>query len=239
MNATTDNGGRAGQSGGSARSTADLEREGDEIRADLDRTLGEIERKLSPGEILDRSVEFLRDHGGEFLAEAGETVRRNPVPVLLTAAGLVWLTTSVAKSRGAQGRDDTDAEESSSRRNGNTATGKLTSSVRAVKDRTQSALHAVQDRTQGASAGLVNLVQEQPIALGALALAAGALLGAAFPITPYENRLVGPLHDRTVARAKELGDREYEHLREAVTSSFKEGGESGAARSGSSATEAS
>jgi hypothetical protein len=32
------------------------------------------------------------------------------------------------------------------------------------------------------------------------------------------------MHDRTMARAKELGQREYENLREAVTSSFKEGG---------------
>lgn len=88
MNATTDNGGWANRPGGSNRSASELEREGEEIRADLDRTLDEIERKLSPGELLDRSVDFLRDHGSDFLAEAGETVRRNPVPVLLTAAGL-------------------------------------------------------------------------------------------------------------------------------------------------------
>jgi hypothetical protein len=248
MNATTDNGGWATGSGRSNRSTTELEREGEEIRADLDRTLDEIERKLSPGELLDRSVEFLRDHGADFLAEAGETVRRNPVPVMLTAAGLVWLTTSIVKSRSTSGRSETDTENRSAYRGsgydsgdfgeagagtrarravskvGRKATGKLSDSVDAVKDRTKSAMHAVQDRTQGVGSNFVNLVQEQPVALGALALAAGALLGAAMPITPYENRLVGPLHDRTMARAKELGEREYEHLREAVTSSFKEGG---------------
>lgn len=97
-------------------------------------------------------------------------------------------------------------------------------------------MHSVQHRTQDAGSSFVNLVQEQPVALGALALAAGALLGAAFPITAYENRLVGPVHDRTMARAKELGQREYEKLRQAVTSSGKERGETGASgqESGSS-----
>ena len=249
MNATTDNGGWQNQnrSAGSNRSTAQLEREGEEIRADLDRTLDEIERKLSPGELLDRSVEFLRDHGSDFLAEAGETVRRNPVPVLLTAAGLVWLTASIAKSRSGSrlssdytrgsGYDSTsdvgqagmgertrEAASELTRK----ATGKLSNSVHALKDRGKGAMHAVQNRTQGASSNFVNLVQEQPVALGALALAAGALLGAAFPITPYENRLVGPIHDRTMARAKEVGQREYEKIRQAVTSSAKDSDESGA-----------
>ena len=79
MNATTDNGGWAPGSGRSNRSTTELEREGEEIRADLDRTLDEIERKLSPGELLDRSVEsgrgavrFLegaRDWSGELVRQ--------------------------------------------------------------------------------------------------------------------------------------------------------------------------
>jgi hypothetical protein len=88
MNATTDN-----------RSPADLEREGDEIRADLDRTLDEIQRRFNPAELMDRSMEYFRENGSELLREAGDTIRRNPVPLLLTAAGLVWLTASVAKSR--------------------------------------------------------------------------------------------------------------------------------------------
>jgi hypothetical protein len=230
MNATTDNGGWANRSGGSHRSASELEREGEEIRADLDRTLDEIERKLSPGELLDRSVDFLRDHGSDFLAEAGETVRRNPVPVLLTAAGLVWLTTSIVKSRSASGHSETWTEDTS-RKATRRATEKVSNSVEAVKDGTKGVMHEVQDRMQGAGSTFVSLVQEQPVALGALALAAGALLGAALPITPYENRLVGPIHDRTMARAKELGQREYENIREAVTSSFKEGGESGVGRS--------
>ncbi len=80
MNGTTDR-----------RSAADLERRGEQIRANLDETLDELQRKFSSSELLDRSMEFIRDAGSGVLREAGETVRRNPVPVALTAAGLIWL----------------------------------------------------------------------------------------------------------------------------------------------------
>ena len=265
MNATTDNGGASARSNPSARSAADLEREGEEIRADLDRTLDEIERKLSPGELLDRSVEFLRDNGSDFLKEAGETVRRNPIPVLLTAAGLVWLTTSVARSRS---RSDSEGDDFSAlkgdaggdyasrgysrqeyytgpegrgeqgvrgrvRSAASKVTSKASRATSTVKGKLSNSMHAVQDRTQDARSNFVNLVQEQPVALGALALAAGALLGAAFPITPYENRLVGPVHDRTMARAKELGQQQYQNIRDAVTSSLSQKEESGNSRQSS------
>jgi ElaB/YqjD/DUF883 family membrane-anchored ribosome-binding protein len=262
MNATTDNGGASARSNPSARSAAELEREGEEIRADLDRTLDEIERKLSPGELLDRSVEFLRDNGSDFLKEAGETVRRNPIPVLLTAAGLVWLTTSVARSRS---RSDSESDDFSGgdyasrgysrqeyytgpegrgeqgvrgrvRSAASKVTSKASRATSTVKGKLSNSMHAVQDRTQDARSNFVNLVQEQPVALGALALAAGALLGAAFPITPYENRLVGPVHDRTMARAKELGQQQYQNIRDAVTSSLSQKEESGNSRPSSSQT---
>lgn len=281
MNASTDNGawarnngasqpgGGASQSGAAQRSPADLEREGEEIRADLDRTLDEIERKLSPGELLDRSVDFLRNNGSDFIREAGETVRANPIPVLLTAAGLIWLTTSIAsrnRSRssgyeeggefssyggsseygdsdyGQEGGSGIRGKVEEARARVSSAAHRVTDRVSGraqdvagrVRGRVSSSMHSMQDRTQGMRSNVMHLVQEQPIALGALALAAGALLGAALPITQYENRLVGPTRDRTLARAKELGQREYEHLKEAVSSTMERRG--GSNRTGESST---
>jgi ElaB/YqjD/DUF883 family membrane-anchored ribosome-binding protein len=256
MNASTDKGAWA-PAGAAERSPSDLEREGEQIRADLDRTLDEIERKLSPGELLDRSVDFLRNNGGEFIREAGETVRNNPIPVVLTAAGLIWLTTSIAtryRSRassydereefsryrgsgdydedlGDYGHNDSGirskVDEARSRvsnaahRVGDRVTDTAQDVAGRVRGRVSSSMHSVRDRAQGVGSDLMNLVQEQPIALGALALAAGALIGAALPVTQYENRLVGPARDRTLARAKEVGQREYEHLKQTVSSSME------------------
>lgn len=254
MNASTDNGAWANQNpGASNRSPADLEREGEQIRADLDRTLDEIERKLSPGELLDKSVDFLRTNGSEFIREAGETVRSNPVPVLLTAAGLVWLTASIATRNRSRGSGYEHSDEVSSYRGSedygdyghndagvrgkvdeararmsnaaHRVTDRVTGTAHEMADRARgrfsSTMQSVQERTQEARSDLMDLVQRQPIALGALALAAGALIGAALPVTQYENRLVGPARDRTLARAKELGQREYDNLKQAVSSTME------------------
>jgi ElaB/YqjD/DUF883 family membrane-anchored ribosome-binding protein len=248
MNATTDNGDWA-RSGAPNPSTTDLEREGEEIRADLDRTLDEIERKLSPGELLDRSMEFFRNNGSEFIREAGETVRNNPIPVLLTAAGLIWLTTAVASkaSRSSSTSSPDEGEEFSSLRGSSggeygesdyaagsenygqenyaqqDTQSRVRSTTQRVKGKLSNSMHALQERTGKAGANINNLVQQQPIALGALALAAGALIGAALPITQYENRLIGPVHDRTLARAKQAGEKQYENLRQAVSSATEQG----------------
>jgi ElaB/YqjD/DUF883 family membrane-anchored ribosome-binding protein len=260
MNASTDNGAWSNPNsanpnpGATTRSPADLEREGEQIRADLDRTLDEIERKLSPGELLDRSVDFLRNNGSEFVREAGDTIRSNPIPVLLTAAGLIWLTTSIASRHRSRASGYGETEEFSSYRGGSEDYGdyghndggirskvdearervsnaahrvsdRVTGKAHDVADRARgrfsSTMHSVRDRTENVRSDFMDLVQRQPVALGALALAAGALIGAAFPITQYENRLVGPARDRTLARAKELGQREYENLKEAVSSTME------------------
>jgi hypothetical protein len=84
---------------GSDRNPADLERDSDTIRADMDRTLEALENKFSPREIVDRSLDYVREHGAEIVERVGETVRSNPVPVVMTAAGLVWLATSVVRRR--------------------------------------------------------------------------------------------------------------------------------------------
>lgn len=220
MNSTTDK-----------RSAADLERRGEQIRQNLDQTLDQIQRKFSSGELLDRSVEFIRDTGSDFLREAADTVRRNPVPSLLTAAGLVWLATSVAKSRSNGGYSSEEGEWMRDEQWDASAHGRVRNAAHQVRgtarrvtsrvtDRLSEPMQTVQGRARQARSQLTDLVQDQPLALGALALAAGALIGAALPMTEYENKWVGPVHDRTVARAKEAGRREYDNLREAVATSL-------------------
>ena len=61
---------------------ATLEREIDQTRANMDRTLGALERKFSPGQLLDQAMEFARENGGEFANNLGRSVKENPVPAL-------------------------------------------------------------------------------------------------------------------------------------------------------------
>ncbi len=50
---------------GASRDPEQLERAAERLRADLDRTLDALERKLSPSQLLDRSLAYLREHGGD------------------------------------------------------------------------------------------------------------------------------------------------------------------------------
>jgi len=73
---------------------ATLEREIDQTRANMDRTLGALERKFSPGQLLDQAMEFARENGGEFANNLGRSLKENPVPALLTAVGIAWMAAS-------------------------------------------------------------------------------------------------------------------------------------------------
>jgi hypothetical protein len=60
---------------------------------------------------------------------------------------------------------------------------------------------------------VVSAVEERPFLFGGLAVAIGALLGAVIPSTPYEDKVVGQVRDRAVERARQMGERQYQHLR--------------------------
>jgi ElaB/YqjD/DUF883 family membrane-anchored ribosome-binding protein len=213
MNATT-----------GTREPSDLERESSEIRADMDRTLDALERKFDPGQLLDRSLSYLREHGGEFTRSIGETVKENPVPVLLTAAGLAWLITSSIGARSRAGSenfsdpytDETGLKERLSERlheRADAAKRSLRESRTAASGRVAQAMNTTRARAQQAQQRARTMLDEQPLVLGALALAAGAIVGAALPTTKYENRTVGPVRNRTLEKAKAIGERQYQSLR--------------------------
>ena len=84
---------------GASRDPEQLERAAERLRADLDRTLDALERKLSPSQLLDRSLAYLREHGGDMAVAVGDSVRRNPVPIMLAVAGLGWLVVSSVRKR--------------------------------------------------------------------------------------------------------------------------------------------
>lgn len=155
---------------------AHLEREGDEIRADLGRTIEALEQRFQPRQVMERSLGFLRENGSAVLEEVGTTVRNHPLPLLVTGAGLIWLASSLMSSRGQDGQQPRHLDSAGERRTPSRDGGKIGS-------------------------GLNTLVREQPLVLGALAVATGALLGAAVPMTAYEDRIAGPLRDQALSKA--------------------------------------
>jgi hypothetical protein len=196
-----------------------LERSADRIRADLDRTLGALERRLAPSQLLDRSLAYLREHGGDMTRSVAEACRRNPVPIMVTVAGLGWLVASSIRKRDAidvtptagdlDDAADLDLDDDDALGEASSSYGDSHSLRSKVHDR----VAAARAQTRRAQYRAVSAVEESPFVFGGLAIAIGALLGAVIPSTEYEDKVVGQVRDRAVERAKQMGERQYQNLR--------------------------
>ena len=74
------------------RSSEEIEAEIRQTREDLDDTLHELEDRLSPRQFMDTAYDHVRNGGAnEFFVNLGNTIKQNPVPVLLIGIGIGWL----------------------------------------------------------------------------------------------------------------------------------------------------
>ena len=78
-----------------------------------------------------------------------------------------------------------------------------------VGDTLHGATGALAQRAQQARGGFENMLQDNPMAAGAIAIAVGALLGAVVPTTEKENRLMGELGDKVTGKAKAAASTVY------------------------------
>ncbi|MFL5333017.1 MAG: DUF3618 domain-containing protein [Geminicoccaceae bacterium] len=86
--------------------TGRIEQELDHTRSRLDATIGALQDKLAPGEMVEQAIAYFREGGGvEFRRNLGHTVRENPIPVALIGVGLGWLMLSNARQGGSNGDD--------------------------------------------------------------------------------------------------------------------------------------
>ena len=206
----------------SSRDPEQLERSAERIRADLDRTLDALERKLSPSQLLDRSLAYLRDHGGDMAVAVGDSVRRNPVPILVTVAGLGWLIATAVRSRpeidvtpldDSEIDDAIDDELDEDELDESSFDQSAYGEPHTLRSRFDDRMAAARARTRQAQYRAVSALEDRPLLFGGLAVAIGALLGAIVPSTEYEDKFVGQVRDRAVERAKEMGERQYQNLR--------------------------
>ncbi len=72
------------------RSPTEIEQDIEATRADLDRTIDAIERKLTPGQVVDEVLGYFRSRPGSG-SDVVSWLRDNPVPVALIGVGLAWL----------------------------------------------------------------------------------------------------------------------------------------------------
>ena len=75
-----------------SKSAAEIEREVQQSRTEVEQTLDAIQARLSPGQLLDQAVGYFREgRGGEFARNLGDSVTQNPIPLALVGVGLAWM----------------------------------------------------------------------------------------------------------------------------------------------------
>lgn len=115
-----------------------------------------------------------------------------------------------ASEMGDRIRNTAEATRSGLSRSAQSAREAVTDSVSTTANRAQTQLDRARE-------GFNSIVEEQPLVLGALGLAVGAVIGAMLPSTEPEDRLIGEMRDKTLAKAKEAGAVVYEKGRETAT----------------------
>ncbi|WP_369062395.1 DUF3618 domain-containing protein [Caulobacter sp. 73W] len=74
------------------RPSHEIEREVEETRSDLDRTVEALKDKMSPGQLIDELTSAFKGSGSsQMAANLGAQVRDNPLAVAMIGAGFAWL----------------------------------------------------------------------------------------------------------------------------------------------------
>lgn len=210
-------------------------------RGRLDQTLSAVEQRLEPAQLMEQGVHYLRNHGvTEYFVSLGESAKRQPLPLAVVGVSLAWLMLSDSRHR--VQRDDVRGSESETSSTTDSARGKTPSTFKnaihgatdrlaqerdaavdtladmhgKVSDAVAGTLDKVSQNAQRVKSGYEHLVQEQPLALGAIGLALGALLAASAPRTREEDKLMGGTSDRLVKEAKEFGHEKAVQAKAAV-----------------------
>ena len=90
-----------------SKSPQDVQQEVQRSRAAVEETLEAIQEKLSPGQVFEQVVDYMRSsNGSDFVRNLGTMIRDNPVPVALVGTGLVWL--MLSSSRSTRRQDDSE-----------------------------------------------------------------------------------------------------------------------------------
>jgi hypothetical protein len=230
----------------SQKSPSELEREAERARYEVEHTLEALERRLSPGELLDQGLRMFR-HGGDsgFGRNLADQVRNNPVPTMLTGIGLTWLmaasnrpprhpssssgglsekassaasaasgAASKASGAASSARDSASQAADRARAAGQQGRAMAGDAAHRASDMGRSLADASRGGAQQAWEGYEYLRREQPLVLGALAVAAGALIGGLVPTSEAENRYVGEYSDEATDRLKQEASRQAEQAKE-------------------------
>jgi hypothetical protein len=186
-----------------------------------------------------------------------ETIRRNPIPAAMAGIGIAWLMTHRSSapagpaywderrwSAGPPGRIDRrrdgpgvserigDVGESVGQRVGEVGD-TVSQRLERAGDRFGEMPDEVSYRARDLGAQARTLMDDSPLAVGAVALALGTAIGAALPSTRTERRMLGPATERAVDTAERTAKKALADAEQGLRDVEQESRTSGSSTSGS------
>lgn len=224
-----------------------LQREADDVRADFEHTIDELANQFSPGELFNQAVAKFRNGDGAFITNLSDQIRNNPLPAILAGVSITWLMSASKQpparaprsaGHGMSSKVETAREKmSSATSHARSTTHDVTAGVKEhghrvasgaseLGHRANEAGHRTMDKARhGMRAARDNynyMIEEQPLVVGALAIAVGAALGAMLPRTSTENHLMGEYSDKQRDELKHKAEDIKEKAEESVESKLHE-----------------
>lgn len=173
-------------------------------QAEIQQTVAEIQDRLSPSYLKDQAASTVRE------ATIGKVQHmmngNNPIPYALIAIGAAWLLANRRSSDGhwnGYGNNErtwsAERIQSANRASSTTGEWQAAASEKAeeLTDSARRVAHQARNRWE-------SMLDDNPMAIGIAALAAGALIGASLPTTEVENEYLGETRDQLVDSAREV-----------------------------------
>jgi len=195
-----------------------LEHEIDRQRDHIGELLQALEGRLSPGDLFASVMRHGKDGGGEFAGNLAQTIKANPVPTLLTAAGLAWLASAQRHPHIATAETHTGAGGDLRERMSDKVDDARAHMGRArerIGEGAHGAMDSMRHGAHRANAGFHHMLEDNPMAVGAIGIAVGALLGALLPATRKEDELMGGTRDHLADKARETVEQGFDKAAEA------------------------
>lgn len=216
------------------RSAAELEREVEASRGKLDRTVDALKDKMTPGQLFDEATHAMGGAGQHVLAKFVEQAKENPMPLAVMGVGLAWLMTSSNKPKPgpfpanlrAYSSDHPGGSADGLGDKAHALGDKASDLVSGARDKIAGGAASAGEaglaaaRNVGAMAGsavdkageygrraqqtFIDVLNREPLLIGAIGVAVGAAIGAALPGTSAEDHAVGPMRDHLLEKGKEI-----------------------------------
>ena len=218
-----------GMTEGEAADVAEIRADIEGTRVEMGGTLNELGERLEPGHLVQQAKENVREATIGRVEETAkgvsemvmDTIRRNPIPAALAGAGLAMLW--VNRSQGPQGgrssygtgygyrsRPDSMYEANGGHDIASGARDAASTVGDAAATVGQNVTGAVGSVAEGAGQTaeqvgwrLESFMQANPLAMGAIAAGAGAVVGSILPPTPHEREVLGDASRQVTSAVRE------------------------------------